>query len=335
MPRPSRHLDRALLAAGRELLPVHGLSGLTIRQVCEAAGVNIGMFHYHFRTRETYLKALLQGAYEEMFSTLSAGAYRQASWSATLRTALGVLGRFLLANRTLMARVLAEALAGNVIARSFLQENFPRHLRLITGMLVAGQAAGEFRPMAPMPAFALLRGARGLGPRPWGGFAGRPSANEGNPVGADRGVGEDRVAEGPPRRGLEVAMGLEMETERGVRPLVGRDLGEHLGGVVERGLVGHVRLTKERNGRKSEIIDKLPKPGRAADLKILDLRSAISDLGAALRLLLPASIFLQFQVTRFDQHAGHGGMGAEQLEARGVDFPRQGGAGFCVLSDSP
>jgi AcrR family transcriptional regulator len=164
MPRPSRHLDRALLAAGRELLPVHGLSGLTIRQVCEAAGVNIGMFHYHFRTRETFLKALLQGAYEEMFSTLSAVATRQASWSATLRAALGVLGRFLLANRTLMARVLAEALAGDAVARSFLQENFPRHLRLITGMLVAGQAAGEFRPMAPMQAFAFCAGAVGLAP---------------------------------------------------------------------------------------------------------------------------------------------------------------------------
>ena len=45
MPRPSRHLDRALLAAGRELLPVYGCARLTVRQVAEAAGVNIGMFH--------------------------------------------------------------------------------------------------------------------------------------------------------------------------------------------------------------------------------------------------------------------------------------------------
>jgi AcrR family transcriptional regulator len=163
MPRPSRHLDRALLAAGRELLPLHGCSGLTIRQVADAAGVNIGMFHYHFRTREAFLRALLQQAYEEMFSRLTpVAAGRGASWTANLRSALRVVGRFVLANRALLARVIADAVAGNRVAGDFLRENFPRHLRVIVGLVAGGQAAGELREMAPLQAFAFCAGAMGM-----------------------------------------------------------------------------------------------------------------------------------------------------------------------------
>jgi len=159
MPRPSRHLDRALLAAGRELLPAHGCSGLTIRQVAEAAGVNIGMFHYHFRTREAYLRAVLQGAYEEMFSQLTLGIAKEGSATANLRAALRVLGRFLLDNRALIARILADALGGQAIARDFLKDNFPRHLGVLLMLVAAGQAAGELRPMAATQAVAFCAGA--------------------------------------------------------------------------------------------------------------------------------------------------------------------------------
>jgi AcrR family transcriptional regulator len=159
VPRPSRHLDRALVAAGRELLPVHGCSGLTIRQVSEAAGVNIGMFHYHFRTREAFLRAVMQSAYEEMFSRLTLGIAKEASATANLRAALRVLGRFVQDNRALIARILADALGGDAIAREFLKDNFPRHLGVLLLLVAAGQHAGEFRPMAATQAVAFCAGA--------------------------------------------------------------------------------------------------------------------------------------------------------------------------------
>ena len=161
MPRPSRHLDRALLAAGRQLLPAVGCSGLTVRQVADAAGVNIGMFHYHFRSREAYLRAVMQGAYEEMFSQLTLSISGKATWRANLRAALRVVGRFIHANRALMTRVLADALNGENISREFMRDNFPRHLRVVAGLVAAGQAAGELRKMAPMQAVAFCAGAIG------------------------------------------------------------------------------------------------------------------------------------------------------------------------------
>ena len=88
MPRPSRNLDQALLAAGRALLPQRGCSGLSVREVADAAGVNLGMFHYHFKSREAFLKALLQSMYEEMFSQLTFQGSAEWGPSDNLRAAL-------------------------------------------------------------------------------------------------------------------------------------------------------------------------------------------------------------------------------------------------------
>lgn len=152
MPRPSRNLDRALIAAGRELLPEVGCGGLTIRQVADAAGVNIGMFHYHFRTREAFLRSVMQSAYEEMFATFSLEHARpHGSTNADhLRALFRVLGRFLRDNRRFIGRILADAVGGEVCAREFLRDNLPRHAQILAALIAAGQQAGEFRAM-PLP----------------------------------------------------------------------------------------------------------------------------------------------------------------------------------------
>ena len=149
-PRPSRNLDRALLAAGRELLPARGCAGLSIREVAEAAGVNLGMFHYHFKSREAFLRALLQTMYEDMFSQLAFQGSVDSFPMDNLRAALRFMGRFLRANRPILARVIADALCGDPIALEFLRANMPRHLGVMHALILRGQAAGEIRPM-PIP----------------------------------------------------------------------------------------------------------------------------------------------------------------------------------------
>jgi AcrR family transcriptional regulator len=149
-PRQSRNLDRALLAAGRALLPRRGCAGLSVREVAEVAGVNLGMFHYHFKTRDAFLRELLQSMYEEMFSQLT--LQRDAAWGAVenLRSALRFLGRFLRANRPILARVIADALCGDPIALEFLRANMPRHLGHLHQLVELGQSEGALKPM-PVP----------------------------------------------------------------------------------------------------------------------------------------------------------------------------------------
>ena len=70
MARPSQGIDQALLRSGRELFATSGCDGLSLRALAEHAGVNLGMFHYHFKTKDNFLRALLQQLYEEVFARI-------------------------------------------------------------------------------------------------------------------------------------------------------------------------------------------------------------------------------------------------------------------------
>lgn len=158
-PRPSRNLDQALLAAGRELFPERGCAGMSIREVAEAAGVNLGMFHYHFKSREAFLRALMQQGYEAMFATLSLEVSRPADTISTLRYALRAIARFVRDNRRFLARLLADALSGEACARDFLRDNLPRHLDLLRALIARGQEEGVFARVALTQAMGVCAGS--------------------------------------------------------------------------------------------------------------------------------------------------------------------------------
>ena len=158
-PRPSRNLDRALLAAGRALLPQRGCAGLSVREVADAAGVNLGMFHYHFKSREAFLRALLQSLYEDMYSQLTYEADMKLGPMEALRAALRFMGRFVRANRPIMARILGDALCGDPIAVEFMRNNFHRHLGVILKLIESAQAEGLVKPMAPPQAMGICAGS--------------------------------------------------------------------------------------------------------------------------------------------------------------------------------
>ena len=146
MTRPSRNVDRLLLRAGRELFPETGAARLSIRKVADRAGVNPGMFHYHFGAKDSFVRQVLQELYDEMFANLELAASARSPRDA-LSAALNVLGRFARDNAKLLRRLIADALSGDPLAREFLRANMPRHI----GVLL--------RSMAPPQALVFLAGA--------------------------------------------------------------------------------------------------------------------------------------------------------------------------------
>jgi AcrR family transcriptional regulator len=159
MPRPSRNLDRALLAAGRELFPSRGCAGLSVREVADAAGVNLGMFHYHFKSRDAFLRALMQQAYEEMFATLTGELSVHRGEPDSLRFAVRAIGRWVRDNRQFLARVLADALGGEKCAREFLRANLPRHFGVLQAIILDGQAAGRILPLPVAQVVGMCAGS--------------------------------------------------------------------------------------------------------------------------------------------------------------------------------
>lgn len=149
-PRPSRNLDLALLEAGRELFPERGCAGMSVREVADKAGVNLGMFHYHFKSREAFLRALMQAGYEEMFSRLSLVSEQAGDTTERLRYALRTISRFVRDHRRFVGRLLSDALNGEPVVRDFIRDNLPRHLAVLRGLIAQGQKEGTLAPV-PIP----------------------------------------------------------------------------------------------------------------------------------------------------------------------------------------
>ena len=161
MPRPSRNVDQLLLKAGHELLPATGVRALSIRQVTERAGVNLGMFHYHFKTKDVFVRAILESQYNQMFASLEIATHRSTSVVENLRAAVMVLALFGRDNRMLLVRLSGDALAGEVMAVEFLRANLPRHIAVIAALIAQGQKLGRFRKMPIPQAIAFLMGGVG------------------------------------------------------------------------------------------------------------------------------------------------------------------------------
>ncbi|MEO7760399.1 MAG: TetR/AcrR family transcriptional regulator [Casimicrobiaceae bacterium] len=157
MARPSRNIDQRLLDAGLELLPQTGCRSFSVRQLVEHAGVNLGMFHYHFKTKENFVRAVLERMYEEMFSELALQVNPALPALTGLRNLLRTLAKFARKHRLLMVRLVSETMSGERLPADFLKRNVPRHLKLIAETLARGQCEGNIVP-GPVPmlvAFAV------------------------------------------------------------------------------------------------------------------------------------------------------------------------------------
>jgi AcrR family transcriptional regulator len=155
MVRPSQNIDQLLLDAGLALLPSTGCAGFSVRKLAQHAGVNLGMFHYHFKTKDNFIRAVLQRTYEEMFSALSLRVNPARAPLDNLRDALGVLGQFASKNRHLLVRILADAMSGEALAADFLKANLPRHIGVIASLIGQAQKEGSLvqAPVSQLIAF--------------------------------------------------------------------------------------------------------------------------------------------------------------------------------------
>lgn len=162
MGRPSRHIDRELLVSGRALYADGGCGLLTVRRVAEHAGVNPAMFHYHFGSRDAFIRQLLQAVYDEMFADLTVVA-EQAHVPAPdrLRASLRVIARFVRNNRHLLRHLARDALAGEPAVVAFARANLPRHFGVVHRLVAQGQREGRLRRVPLAQALAFIAGAVG------------------------------------------------------------------------------------------------------------------------------------------------------------------------------
>lgn len=149
MPRPSQNTDQRLIKAARQLLPETGCSGLNLRQVAAKAKVNLGMFHYHFKTKDEFLRRVLQEFYEDFFKDFQLEAKHHATPLDNLRAALLTFATFARDNRRLAFALLRDAMNGERIVYDFLRANLHRHIEILLRLIQECQAKGELPALPP------------------------------------------------------------------------------------------------------------------------------------------------------------------------------------------
>ena len=140
MARPASGTDLKLKAAGRKLLQEKGITGLGVREVCRMAGVNTGMFHYYFGSKDEFLKAVLKEMYAEFMLNFKAGVAVAGTPRAGLKNALVEVGKFARSVRSAAPMIFADLAHGNKEAFAFVRGNFTEHVRQIAAL------AEECRP---------------------------------------------------------------------------------------------------------------------------------------------------------------------------------------------
>ena len=134
MPRPASGADLKLKAAGRKLLKKKGITGLSVREACRLAGVNTGMFHYYFGSREEFVKVVLKEVYAEFMLNFKAGGSVAGTPRDRLKAALEEVGKFARSMRGVAPIIFADLAHGNKAAFAFFSENFTEHVSHIAAL---------------------------------------------------------------------------------------------------------------------------------------------------------------------------------------------------------
>ncbi|MCK5242405.1 TetR/AcrR family transcriptional regulator [bacterium] len=150
MSRPSKNTDEKLIKAALELLPTTGYSGLSMRTVAKKAGVNLGMFHYHFKNKEAFIQRVTSSFYEEFFRKFTLEIESGKDTEEQLRKAIRTLVFFGRDNRKLVVAMIKDVLDGNRQLVRMLEEFVPRHGIVLVRLLRECQKQGVVAK-APLP----------------------------------------------------------------------------------------------------------------------------------------------------------------------------------------
>jgi AcrR family transcriptional regulator len=139
MGRPTGNADKLLIAAGKEIACVTGCSGLRVRDVADRAGVNLGMFHYYFKSKKRFTRILLQEMYEDFFTRLINASREGPDAITQLRNSLRVMGLFVRDDRHLVGALIKDILNGDPEVLRFASKNIPRHATVLKELLLKCQ----------------------------------------------------------------------------------------------------------------------------------------------------------------------------------------------------
>lgn len=135
MGRTSTKADEKLIKTGLSLARAHGLNGFSVRQLCAKSKVNLGMFYYHFKTKDNFDRALMKAIYTEMLADINIKISPAAAPRQNVRAALLSISAFIQKNRVLLSSLAGDVFSGNSQIAQYVQKNFTEHVAILRQQL--------------------------------------------------------------------------------------------------------------------------------------------------------------------------------------------------------
>jgi AcrR family transcriptional regulator len=134
----------ALLAAGRQLFPVRGYDGTSVRDLTRIAGANLGAITYHFGSKRALYRAVVEAALAPLAERAEASGGAGAAPLARLESFVRAMFAFLRENPD-MPRLLAREIVEGLSPESAAAVPMGRVLGALAGAIGEAQARGEVR----------------------------------------------------------------------------------------------------------------------------------------------------------------------------------------------
>ncbi len=158
MPRKSKDLDKKMLKVGIDLMVKKGVSGVSVREIARISGANLGMFAYHFGTKDRFVLTALNQIYDTFIEELS----QSTTKANDLERVLFRLAKFSRDNREIITSLVSDVILSEVVVSRFLRKNFSKHFKLLALALNTFLKSRNLRVKDQNHAIRFLIGAVGV-----------------------------------------------------------------------------------------------------------------------------------------------------------------------------
>lgn len=148
-----------ILNAAERLFVEKGYHAISMREIADAVGMTKAALYYHFRDKEQLFMAILEGVLSELSALIEQCRTADASHRGQIEAIVRQI-MLLPAARRASLRLASQEL-GNLDAatrQQFVEQYHVQFIGRITGILAAGMACGEFKPLDPKLATWTLLG---------------------------------------------------------------------------------------------------------------------------------------------------------------------------------
>jgi AcrR family transcriptional regulator len=151
--------ERTLIETAKRLIPRYGVSKLSIRELASKAHVNLGLFHYHFKTKEHFFSLVLQEIYEEFFEDFSVEIAQGKNRREQLQLAIENFARFTKKHRGLFFALIRDAINDEPCVLNFAKKNFARHGLILMDLVGSSKKNGKGKELDRIQTLVFLMAA--------------------------------------------------------------------------------------------------------------------------------------------------------------------------------